>query len=324
MTIAAALTRLRYDLVQAGARGAVGAYDAHGTALYIYPEIAGYWLRWASARGDVSNAAGEAMLTCLEAIAPTTGVWPTRVALGAVPLAPVYRDAHYLFDHAMLWDGLHAWCTRRASQRAAALAERVALALAAFVANEGVYVGVGTLPTRWSGKIGPFLLKVCARLQDCEVSISGAFSTLANQLRKRALSAPHAEHHAQLYAIEGLCLLGKLEEARQALDRLCALRDGAGMLREHDGLLRWDVQAQLLRTGLWLQTARRTDPSWRSLAQALASTVDDAGRLPFAEGIAVCPTWTALFAEQALTMWQGEKVSPESDTEKQVSLQECV
>ena len=50
---------------------------------------------------------------------------------------------------------------------------------------------------------------------------------------------------------------------------------------------------------------------WAELAGELAARVDAGGRLPFVPFADARPTWAALFAEQALSLWCGEALAAE-------------
>ena len=73
--LSSSLWRLRMDLSVADMkplpRGAVGAFSNDGFPLYGYPEIAGYWLRWASARDEVEDSTGAAVISWLR----SEGCW---------------------------------------------------------------------------------------------------------------------------------------------------------------------------------------------------------------------------------------------------------
>ena len=283
-------------------RGLIGAFDAQGRVAYAYPEIAGYWLRWAAGRRDVPDACGEAVLDWLRCMQQANGSLPTRVGAVAVD----YVEARYLFDHVMLWDGLCHWQRLRCSAAAEALAERVWDYLPYFLLEGRLQAARGRPATRWSGRVGPFLLKVCARLQARPGALSTHSAERIPELMDLALAAPHAEAHPQLYAIEGLIELGLEREAGLLLDRLLQQAGGPLDLFEQQGSRRRrsDVLAQLLRAGCVLGRASRGDARWQGLAGMLGAAVDAEGCLPFVLGESGHrPTWSALFAEQALSLW---------------------
>ena len=308
-----ALARLRAELGARGGaawpRGVVGAHAADGSALYAYPEIAGYWLQWASARADVAAGHADSVLDWLAGARLGGGAWPTRV--GAAASDPAYASADYLYDHAMLWLGLRRFGLARQSQRALALADSVWEALGRYLEDGRLIAGRGVLPPRWSGQLGPFLLKACAHLRHGTGGVAQAAAAAVPQLAAQTLAQPHREAHPQLYAIEGLLLLGQREPARQALDALLAAHGGVARLCESvdGGARRSDVLAQALRAALLLGFPRSAD--WQDLAAELAARVDVHGRLPFVPFADARPTWAALFAEQARGLWCGEAVAAE-------------
>jgi hypothetical protein len=210
----------------------------------------------------------------------------------------------------MLWSGLQQWSRARRSSSASALAHQAWLQAQQFVDAAGLLAARGACSQRWSGRVGPFLLKVCARARHAEGALASACRQALPMLCAAALARPHAQAHPQLYAIEGLIELGERAAAAQALRALIAAHGGIGEVRESVGAgpRRSDVLAQLLRAALLLGIADRADPAWSALAGELAARVDAGGRLPFAAVGDDCPTWAALFAEQALRLWCGQSL----------------
>jgi len=307
------LGRLRGDLGRAIGgdvpRGAVGAHDEHGEILYGYPEVAGYWLQWASGRPEVPLLAGEQVVEWLADIKFARGGWPTRTVGDDIS----DETAGYLFDHAMLWHGLRCWAYRRGSGMARQLAIQALAATQRFAAAGKLEASFGPVPSRWSARVGPFLLKACARLCHAAGPIGAACAGTLPTLVEQCMSSPHAETHPQLYAIEGLILIGRTVDARSALGDLCVRCGGANSIRESTlgGPRRSDVLAQLLRAALLLAVASRKDPDWAGVADELLGRIDEYGRVPFAGNSGPRPTWAALFCEQALTLWQGEPMAAE-------------
>lgn len=321
----ATLTRLRQRLAgdaEGAIRppvGAVGAYARGASAgwrpRYVYPEIAGYWLRWASARPDVPHEVGERVVATLAAIQEPSGLWPTRVPLTlAGELASHYVAARYLFDHAMLWDGLFLWAQRRASSQAQALAALVRASLTQFInAESSIIAVIGEGSARWSGRAGPFSLKPLSRIvaaSDASTdAVHSAFSAALPELVNRTLHAPHAEAHPQLYAIEGLLALRLRDEAHSAFQQLLTAHGAPIKLRETvgHGPSRSDVLAQALRVALILAPdATRVAPEWQAVVDELIYRVDASGHIVFAPGADDSPTWAALFTEQALAWFAGD------------------
>jgi hypothetical protein len=305
--------RLRSDLgarqpVGSWPRGVVGATAASGVVRHGYPEIAGYWLHWASRADDVADDLGAAVVDWLREHERPDG-WPTRV--GAACVDPAYAHASYLFDHVMLWHGLQHWSRARQSAPAATLADRARQHARQFIADGDLVAARGAHSGRWSGRVGPFLLKVCARARHGDDELGAACRRLLPMLVDAALAQPHTEAHPQLYAIEGLIELGERELATMALQALIVAHGGVGAVREtvDAGPRRSDVLAQLLRAALLLDLADRGDPVWSALAAELAQRVDAHGRVPFALAGDDCPTWAALFAEQALGLWRGQSLA---------------
>lgn len=310
MPIPLALQRLRADLDASAPgpwpRGVIGAHATDGRALYAYPEIAGYWLQWASRRTAVAAVHGTAVLDWLAQAQLPHGGWPTRI--GAITDDPTYAAADYLYDHAMLWQGLQAWGQWRGDPRARALGRAAWAALDRYLDGGQLRVGRGALPPRWSGQGGPFLLKALAYLRHGEGRVARAAQAAIPDLAEQALACPHREAHPQLYAIEGLLLLGEFDMARRALQALLDAHGGPPGLRESvtGGARRSDVLAQALRAALLLDAGAASMSVWQRVALELAERVDGRGRIPFAPRADACPTWAALFVEQALALYSGE------------------
>jgi hypothetical protein len=304
---------MRGDLVKAidgdVPRGAVGAFDRTGKVLYGYPESAGYWLQWASSRPDVPSFAGERVVEWLADHQLACGGWPTRTSRNGRG----DQASSYLFDHAVLWHGLRCWARRRGSGAARQLAVEALAVTQRFIVNGELVAGLGPMSSRWSSRVGPFLLKTCARLRHATGPIAAACSRSVPALVEQSLVSPHAEAHPQLYAIEGLILMGHVTKARAALGDLCVRSGGIDGIRESTlgGPRRSDVLAQLLRAALKLGLASRGEPAWAALVDELIGRIDENGRVSFADCNDTRPTWAALFCEQALTTWEGNPLAAE-------------
>jgi hypothetical protein len=334
---AAAIARLQLDLSDPGLygglpRGLIGAFGANGEPRHAYPEIAGYWLRWASGRAELPDPTAAALIAALAVLRLPGGLWPTRIGLGSAVIPARYRDAHYLYDHAMLWDGLRHWAGLRRCAQAALLADELWQALAAFAIDGRLRACIpaagpgpegpspsppggpdagGAADAGWACGDGPFLLKACARLLPGQGTFGRVCARSIQALSERALASPHPQAHPQLYAIEGLIELKRPKLARQALCRLLADHGGAAAITEQlaGGPRRSDVLAQLLRAVCLLGVDDPGDPGWARLAAEVAARVDRNGRLPFAEAADDRPTWAGMFALQALQLWSGQPLS---------------
>lgn len=307
-----ALAALRRDLAGAPGgnavpRGAVGRFR-NGTAEFGYPEIAGYWLGWAAEQQDVSDPTGEAVISWLAPLQEPCGTWPTRPGSSETE----HQHARYLFDHAMLWHGVGRWASSRASEKARDLHGQVTDALASFVDGAQLRSVRGPAPIRWSGQPGPFLLKALARIRHAAPILPMATGAIEEMIRQ-AFATPHRQAHPQLYAIEGLWLLGEPDLASQALRTLLDAHGGIEHLRESPGAgpQRNDVIAQALRAALLLDWPVQRQRHWARVHDRLVAGIPANGRLPFSANHEHAPTWAAMFAEQALRAWQGERIDKE-------------
>ncbi len=340
----AAMARLQSDLSDPGwrrglPRGVIGAWAPDGEPRHAYPEIAGYWLRWASRHPHLPLSTGTAVVDALAGLQSPSGLWPTRIGLGQESVPPIYLQGHFLYDHAMLWDGLRRWAVARRCSRAALLADGLWDALDCFVVDGRLNARVPNRsepgPARaahscnearaeepgwheeehrvtrpaWSSSFGPFLLKACARLIPGQGSLAKLCAARVDELIELTLQSPHPQTHPQLYAIEGLIELGRPQLAHEVLRQLLADHGGPVGITEHvaGGPRRSDVLAQLLRAACVLGID--DDSTWSSLAAELAARVDQQGRLPFATPADDRPTWAGLFALQALQLWSGQRLS---------------
>lgn len=334
----AVIARLQRDLSDPGdfgglPRGMIGAFTPGGEPRYAYPEIAGYWLHWASNCPEIPQATGTAVIDAIADLRLSRGLWPTRTGLGGESVPMHYQQSHYLFDHAMLWDGLRHWAAVRRCNRAALLADGLWEALDCFVVEGRLCACVPdradplrdrkaresgwrqekiSVPrSRWSSCFGPFLLKACARLLHGRGALAQLCADAVDELAELALRAPHVQAHPQLYAIEGLIELNREPLALQVLRRLLHTHRGADSISEYvgGGPRRSDVLAQLLSTACLLGLDDERDPGWSRLADELAERVDPQGRLPFADPEEERPTWAALFALEALQTWSAKAQS---------------
>jgi hypothetical protein len=285
----------------AGAGGSrCGVLGQTGPEAYLYPEIAGYYLNWlarqAGEHGELALRIIRWLVDWSAAAAP-----PARVALTP---APDWRSAGlFAFDLAMLRRGCACWPDLAMTST---LAGRIDGLLERLLDADGRIRPVladGFLPQRWSTTAGAYQAKVAVALLASE-SVFPLPSRLVTATRRMADEAcrmpPHAEHHPELYAIEGLLVLDP-SRAAQRLARLLDRIDAEAWLREKSdgGRRRTDVQAQAIRAARWLALDdERTDRMARRLAAAVRA--DGSLRFDPDDKDAPANTWCALFAAEAL------------------------
>ena len=337
----ASSSRLRHWLLHgpaqirhgAHAGGVVGSFDELGYASYIYAEITGYYLLWLKGLGKSASPkaiaeSSERSISWVRREFLAEAVPATRTPLHS-PNSDWRNQAVFFFDIAMVLRGVIAHAKHHSvTDMTANLAEK----LARFVRNENIEaaqpcVKDALLPSRWSTKSGPFLLKATAAIDltsDLPPQPGSLRSACIRHLDQCLQAANHMALdmlHPTLYFAEGLVRYGAVGER-------AARRILSGCLRflRHDGALpestsagdapgvtkyRNDVAAQALRLGLLLrQLDGNTDEdlSLELLAQFLIDKVDGYGRIGFDadNGSTTANTWTAMFTEQALR-WYAER-----------------
>lgn len=319
--------------------GAVaGCASAAGSASYVYPEIAGYylqWLAWRAQRFGRSDAIAERAA----AVQRWLRVWlasgsppPTRLHLDVV--TDDWRNgAVFCFDVAMVLRGLGAAAHARLLVPDAAVIGGVARQLEQLVAADGQLdacvpnMSADVLPARWSTRRGPFLAKAAAGILTAASALPGLSALLvraAGHTFAASLDAlaqrPHREAHPLLYAFEGVLALPAHPRFPDALpvvatqfDALLAHAGTDGFLPETidataGGPERIDVLAQTLRIGLLLAMHRPQQPPDRvalvRLRNALSREVQGSGAVTFARDGAAeqWNAWAAMFADQALSI----------------------
>jgi hypothetical protein len=280
-----------------------GLLEAGGRIAFLYGEITGYWLSWASA--------------------PGSGVPAERVKLGVQfltrswshPTPPSTRQgrdgdwrnrALFSFDLAVMLRGLAdviPVAGRAACQEAAVL---LSPWLERLVTAEGLLAAClnvvpGPLPARWSTKPGPFQSKTAAcllRVPRCWLppAVTAAAAATLSYWAGRAVE--HSELHALLYALEGSLIAGLPVEATSLTDVVCSAGRLPEDLRDPTVPPRADVLAQAIRI---LVLTDPKHPALPVLVRALLRCVVADGSVRFRAGESAANTWCALFAHQALS-----------------------
>lgn len=343
---ATALTRwlLRVPQIDAGPHaGAIaGLLEDGRSASYVYPEIAGYYLRWLAFRarlaGDDADLAAPA-----QAVQRWLVHWtalagpPTRVFLDGT--AGDWRnDALFCFDLAMVLRGLGSAARQGLIAPQPALVRDVAALLQRCIGPDGELDAVVPrtagvlLPARWSTQRGPFLAKAAAGVLRAAGELDGipvplvraAEATFASSIAALA-QAPHAEVHPLLYACEGILDLPRHPRFAAALPIVASTFAALG---EHvsahgdlpestraGGPARVDVIAQALRVGYLLAAHDASPPPavgvLARLQAALVREIGADGGLRFARTGPASQrnTWAAMFADQALAFAAGDPVA---------------
>ena len=315
----------------AGWTGADGGFE------YVYPEITGYFLQWLAwmARNCGSQAAYGA-----RAEAALLWLGERWLAGGSRPPTRIYvdpnrqdwrNDALFAFDLAMVLRGIGAAAREGLLAVPGSVVNSVCDALAQLIAPDGHFDAChrdgnrACLPDRWSTRRGPFLAKAAAGILDASEALPDIAANLVEAATRSfdagldaLVLAPHDETHPFLYAIEGFLarpadngFAARLPKIAAHFDALLDRSNRLGRVPETvpgAGPMRLDIVAQTVRVGLLLEVHRRDGISRRReldrLADTLAQYVRSDGALPFsADGHVVqCNVWTAMFAQQALSL----------------------
>jgi hypothetical protein len=317
--------------------GAVaGCVTASGSASYVYPEIAGYYLQWLAWRATRFGSEAD-----LAPRAAAVERWLARWLAMAGPPTRVHLDgtrddwrnqATFCFDLAMVLRGIGSATQAKLIAPDASVVEGVLRALERLLASDGsfhaciVHAPDASLPERWSTRRGAFLAKAAAGVLRASTALAHVPATITRAAERTftaslatLASAPHRETHALLYALEGVLNLPRHPRFHDTLplvsaqfDDLLAQAGSDGHLPEILGLarasgpVRVDVMAQALRIGYLLTAHRPQQPPDRvalaRIRQALQRQVRAGSGVPFARGseTAHSNVWATMFTDQAL------------------------
>jgi hypothetical protein len=285
----------------AGAGGIAGIMDRHGRRAFLYGEITGYWLRWASLYAPDPLRMGPAV-DFLARQWSTDEPAPTRT--GA---AGDWRNkAVFSFDLAMILRGLGDAAPIVGAARAEKVAARLIPWLERMIGADGRLMPFLSsddtqLPARWSTRAGPFQAKTAAAILAAPANwlsprLAGAAEATIGHYA--ASDRGHRELHADFYALEGL----SSANVSIAPDRIVAALRPDGSFPEYadepDGPPRADVQAQAIRL-LCLHAPGHT-ASIHRIAEALLRHIRDDNSVSFRVGGEEANIWCALFTHQAL------------------------
>jgi hypothetical protein len=312
---------------------AVGGFES-GRPNYAYGEITGYYLIFLAFVARSGRPKAGLDRRAQEALRWLLGEWSgnevpaTRVYLEG-PTVDWRNHLIFSFDLAMILRGLHLAAEAELIniRESDVVITRVIEALLRCVGPDGALQaciardpGSLELPVGWSTRSGPFQLKTAAavlsaRSAGLPASLETAARVTFRHWRSRIMEAYGAsEMHPLLYGIEGLVMLGRLDEdgeliqaaARKltiTLDEYLAHADRAAVQ------LRSDVIAQALRLACVLSDRGNLKAADRNSCEAvlcrhLRDFVDADGAVSFERTSVSKPraknTWSAMFAYQAL------------------------
>lgn len=241
-----------------------------------YPEIGGYLLRWLLLEGERDSA---------ERVAG----WLAR---SLSPRGAIGRDGHdYLFDSAIVLDALHS------ADREPDARRRLGRFVRDAIVEGRAVVSDDPPPRRWSNLFGPHLLKVATALR-------GDLSELRARL-PRPTATEERYSHAHAYALEGLFLLARDDDAEaaarlpEAARALVERQTAEGGIRGWPGgPVRSDATAQAVRLWVAVDAGGLAAPIERALDH-LATLQHAGGGLRYGEDSEDLNVWCTLFAHQA-------------------------
>jgi hypothetical protein len=283
----------------AGRGGIVGKFNENGRAMFLYGEITGYWLRWASIYAPDPARMGAAVEFLQDQWSGSDPA-PTRFGAGT----DWRNGALFSFDLAMLLRGLADATPVAGHDRCARTAARIVPWLDRMVDAQGLLLShralnAAELPARWSTRPGPSQAKTAAAILQADEWLTPQLRSAARQTlaywRERATE--HRDLHPRFYAWEGhACAGGAIDVAT-----VLAECDDAGMFPEQAGVpgspSRGDIQAQGLRL---LCLGAAPDRARDAVATALLQHVQTDGSVRCHLDEPGGNVWCALFAHQAL------------------------
>jgi len=285
----------------AGFGGIAGHLDAAGRPGFIYGEITGYWLRWASLYAPNP----ELMTAAVEFIARQwSGTSPAPTRAGA---PEDWRNgAVFSFDLAMILRGLADAAPIVGEVRCTEVAARLVPWLERMISANGTLLshlalGTAELPDRWSTRCGPYQAKTASailRVPDHWLPPALAGSARRTLAVWKGKAATHRELHARFYAIEGMISGGRLSDATAILGAM----NGEGRFPEEignpDSQLRADIQAQALR--LLCLVPGMPKSILDAVSAPLCRHIRADGSVSFRIGEPHANVWCAQFTHQAL------------------------
>lgn len=310
-----------------------GVLDGTATASYVYPEIAGYHLRWLAFRA-VRCGGGHDLAASAAATQRWLAHWctlagpPTRIHLDGTR-EDWRNDALFCFDLAMVLRGVGSTTAADLVTPDMGLVQCLDSLLARCIDADGAFDAIvpladpARLPSRWSTRRGAFLAKAAAGVLRAatQVPVAPRVVAAAGRTFEESIAAladaPHPEVHPLLYACEGILDLPQHARFRETLPIVAARHAELLPLVTDDGYLpesmaapaagpsRIDVIAQALRVAHLLAMHGVASPDAAALTrlrQALARHAAGDGGVPFSRQApeAQRNTWAAMFADQAL------------------------
>lgn len=333
--VAAWLLHGPVQLAHGAHAGAIaGIVAADGSAAYVYPEIAGYYLQWLAWRAQ-RDGHDEALAARAAAVQRWLGVWladsPPLTRVHLLGATDDWRNrAVFFFDVAMVLRGLGAATEAGLIVPETPVVAGIVRELDRLRAADGLFdacamhAGCEPFAAKWSTRRGAFLAKAAAGVLTAarvlpalpERIVRAADATFAASVAALAQDA-HREAHPLLYACEGVLAMPRHRHFHASLPLVAAhyrtlmsAAGGDGFLPESLGATtgpqRVDVLAQALRVGCLLARHQPQRPPDRvaleRTARALAREIRPSGAVAFARGAdgSQANVWAAMFADQAL------------------------
>jgi len=310
--------------------GVAGWFDEGGAPVFLYPEIAGYYLSWlayfASISGEVEQAARRAELTLSwidRLLSDGTGL-QTRIYLRGVPPDDWRNCGAFLFDLAMLARGVAQVWNLADGNRRQRIHSRLTEQLLLFCRDSEPlqafrpYPDAPSPPPHWSCVEGPYQAKAAAAILSANEAarmpsrLQEAARSSYMKWREHPRSNSTEDLHPMYYHLEGLAIAWADGWDPEALSLLENAAMGNLMTRTPETMTsgRSDVIAQALRIGsiLW-DRCNQCDPTSNpvhQLAYLLQQYLDGGGAILFCRNPSLRHrnVWSSIFAHQALLYYE--------------------
>lgn len=320
--------------------GVAGWFDESGDAVFLYPEITGYYLTWLAFLAHAFGLTDELTRHANDAISWISyqfadgRVPPTRTYLTCSETGDWRNCGSFAFDLAMIARGVAAVRDLADDRERTRLLAELLDRLLPFCTERGSFQAFrlhspfhSDAPPRWSCNHGPYQAKVATAVlsintvspvpDQLQFTAAAAYSRWREYSRLNTLEGDHSA----FYHLEGLALAGvngwdpgAWPLAKDAYLKIIGMRNPAARMAPYfNGSAsenRSDVLAQALRIGCILRSKAGLDsPAFdrklQYLADVLQQFVTDDGAVLFSQSPPYRHknVWSSMFAHQALSFY---------------------